>query len=179
MSRTLAKAAAALLFLTGASPGTGDVDWKVYGTFTTDGVDMVCFYEAAGIHERSDHHLEVWTKCIRQADLNGIDIKKDFHGEIVKRTVGIMASGYQPPYLTLPRVPSNFRTATISYEVTADIAGIEPKSRFLREFDCPNRMERALSRYVDTIGSDEKPNQWAHVLPEGNDQALYRFVCKA
>jgi hypothetical protein len=59
----------------------------------------------------------------------------------------------------------------VAYEEIADLNLSDPQARFFYEMNCPDRMARRLSTYIQLNGktnSREKPSEWEYVPPEGN-----------
>ncbi|MGU7844014.1 hypothetical protein ACV22V_31705 [Burkholderia sp. AW33-5] len=89
----------AAAFLSGLALAQGKpahVDWKVYGG-ASFGERALCFYDAKGVAQMASDHVRVWTKCLRQMDLDGVDIKKDFGGKILEKAAAKTRSAYVPP----------------------------------------------------------------------------------
>jgi hypothetical protein len=172
-----------LLAIVGASVGSAqalEVDWKYYGGAPTDDGESVCFFDVAGIVREPDSHMRVWTKCLLQKDIEGIDIKNDFDGRILEDTAKQVAHYYVPPIAAIETVNVDQAMEITRYEETADIASLQPSARIFYELNCPERMMRELSIYIQTkgkIGSIEKPSQWKYVPPEGNGARLLKILC--
>ncbi|HET9686943.1 MAG TPA: hypothetical protein VFP79_07155 [Pseudolabrys sp.] len=159
-----------------------DVDWKFYGGASVDG-DSYCFYDSKGIVRTFDSHfshVRVWTKCLLQADLNKIDIKKDYGGQIVDSAARKMLDNYVPPVAIAKNLDADARIAVAGYEEIANISDTEPVSRIFYELDCSQRMMRELSIFVRANGKKgfrDKPRGWKHVPPEGNGTTLLKILC--
>lgn len=174
--RIIAACAIALTFASLAR--AADVDWKMYGT--ADDGSVVCFYDANGLTHTADRHLRVWTKCLLQKDLDGVDIKGEYGGRIVENAARKVLDKYIPPIASLEKPNFDQLIAVIQYEETANVSGIQPNARFFYELNCSERMLRRLSTYVRINGRDgfdDKPSNWEYVSPEGNGARLLKLLC--
>jgi|SRR5579859_2744688 len=176
-------ATAATLMLTALATGARAqaVDWKFYGGAQADADGQtVCFYDEAGVKRRPDVHIEVWTKCVLQADLRRVDIEKDYGGKIMEAAAGKVAAYYIPPIAAAAQLETDQLQGVVIYEATADIADLKSKARFLWELDCRGKLQRTLSAFVEShgkTGSSDKPGDWKHVPPEGNGATLLALLC--
>jgi hypothetical protein len=174
--------ASLLLVLSGASsaPAQGlDVDWKLYGGAPVGG-ESLCSYDTRGLTRQPDGHIRVWTKCLLKADVDGINIEKDFDGRILKAAAEKVAQYYVPPISKIQNVDANDAIAITGYEEIADIAVLQSQSRIFYELNCSDRMLRELSidlHINGQIGSSNKPSEWKYVPPEGNGAALLKILC--
>jgi hypothetical protein len=154
------------------------VDWKMYGS--TDGPSH-CFFEAKGVLKIPDRHIRVWTKCLLEKDLDGIDAQKDFGGKILENAVQKIARSYVPPIaLVEGNISFDQSVAITGYEETANIAPIEPQARIFYELNCSEKMIRELSislKVGGKSGSTDKPSDWKHVAPETNSNRLLKILC--
>jgi hypothetical protein len=156
------------------------VDWKFYGGAPVDGDHSLCFYDAKGIVQGLQGHIRVWTKCLPQTAMDSIDIKKDFAGQILENTAQKVAHYYVPPIAALEAVDVDQAMTITQYEETADISNIQPRASIFYELNCPERMMRELSIYVQASGksgSRDKPSDWRYVPPEGNGARLLKILC--
>ena len=156
-----------------------DVDWKLYGGAPVGG-ESLCFYDAMGLTRQPDGHIRIWTKCLLKADLDAVDIAKDFDGRIVKAAAEKVARYYVPPISKTRNVDVNEATAITGYEEIADIAAPQPQTRIFYELNCPDRMTRELSMEFHINGQAafvDKPREWSYVAPEGNGAALLKILC--
>jgi hypothetical protein len=186
MKPTLAIAALALVALpTDALPQEPNVDWKLYGGIGPP-VDQpgYCFYEAKGIVHQPDTHIRVWTKCLLQKELDGVDIQKDYGGAILDNAARKIASYYIPPIaLVEQNVDVKQAVVITQYEETADIAVIKPIGSILYELNCSDRMLRELSLSFRAKGknsrdqSHDQPLSWRYIPPEGNAATLRQILC--
>ena len=158
------------------------VDWKLYGGASSKqvGENQFCFYDAAGISQEAKGHIRVWTKCLLVKDMDQIDIKKDFGGQIVEGAAEKVHNHYVPPYAKIEN--SNFDQAIdiIRYEVTADVSDVEPSSRIFYELNCTDNMMRELDISVSEngkSGSIHKPREWQYIAPETNGSRLSKLLC--
>lgn len=173
-----------LLILLGASLAAASaraqtVDWKMYGGASIDSASE-CFYDAVGVVRKPTDHIEVWTKCLRQTDLDAVDIQKEFGGKIMENSAQKITKYYIPPIGAYEDLDSNQMMQIVVYEETANISYIKPQSRILYEFDCPGRMVRELSISIDVKGkvtSSDTANAWRHMPPEGSGSTLMRILC--
>jgi len=158
---------------------SASVDWKMYGAVSF-GESGVCFYDAKGMRGGPDGTIRVWTKCLRQKDLDGIDFKKPANNTILNEAAKKMLTGYMPPIASVETIDDDQKTAFISYEVTADLSNLKPQSRIYYELNCPERMIRELSMSFEVKGKStfqDKPREWQYVPPEGNGDRLLRLLC--
>jgi len=155
-----------------------DVDWKMYGFVPNQ--SAYCFYDANGI-TRTSNRVRVWTKCLLQKDLDGLDIKGELGGKIVENAARKLVSNYVPPYAMIEDINYDQATVIIQYEETANLSHIQPSARFFYELNCSERMIQILSTYVRVNGKEgfsEKPSGWQHVPPEGAGAALLKMLCR-
>jgi hypothetical protein len=91
------KSLGVLLLLCAASNALAqadNVDWKLYGWADKS---EHCFYEAIGATRRPEGHVRVWTKCLSQDSMDGVDIEKEYDGRILNAAAQKVASHYFPP----------------------------------------------------------------------------------
>lgn len=166
-----------MLAITGrAIAQPSSVDWKFYGGTSSDS----CFYDANGIMHLPGDHVRVWAKCLRQSDLDHVDIKNDFKGKILENTAQKIAQYYIPPIASLESLNTDQSMAVTQYEVTATIGNLEPQAKILYELDCRERRNRELSISIRSNGKSsfqENPSQWHFVPPESNGSRLLKLLC--
>ena len=183
MLNTVCWGTATLLTVGTAFAQSPNVDWKYYSAGTTDREQIMCFYDAQGVRHGPQGHVRVWTKCLRQKDVEAVDIKKDFGGAILENTARKVASYYIPPIATvIETIDVNQMMAITKDEETADISDIPPLARIFYELNCPDRMMRELSISIDTdngSGSVDKPGDWKNIPPEGGGAFLLKILCPA
>lgn len=127
-------------------------------------------------------HVRVWAKCLREKDLDSVDIQKAFGGKILENTAQKVGSKYVPPFATVETVDADQRLTVTQYEVTADIGSLDPQASIFYELDCRGRMIRELSTSFQTggkRGSSDKPGDWRYIPPEGNGARLLKILCVA
>ncbi|MGF6639488.1 hypothetical protein [Paraburkholderia sp. MM6662-R1] len=160
---------------------TPSVDWKEYGGFNASELNF-CFYEANGIMRLASDHLRVWTKCLRQKDLDSVDTETDHGKAIVEEAARKVARYYVPPIASLQPLTAQQALTVTLYEVTADLGSLQTQASIFYELDCPKRMYRELSIYIPSSGkgrSEDTPTEWQFVPPEGNVATLLRLLCAA
>jgi hypothetical protein len=158
-----------------------DVDWKYYGSANVSG-DTVCFFDKQSVVYQSDKHIRVWTKCLPQKEVEGIDSKSDIGKRIVEATATKVAHYYMPPITKIQTLNSDQALTTTMYEQTANISYIQPQAQILYEFDCNEKKVRELSISIIVAGkhgSRDQPMEWAYIPPEGNAANLLRLLCTA
>jgi len=62
----------ALALMLALSAQAAEVDWKLYGGASVAGPSL-CFYDAASVTRASNSCIRVWTKCLAQKDLDGVN----------------------------------------------------------------------------------------------------------
>ena len=159
-----------------------DVDWKLYGGATpADEGYNVCFYDAGGVFRAPDGHIRVWTKCLPQKNLDSVDIKNEFDGRILENTAEKAAHHYIPPISAAMTIDADQSLQFTLYEEIANISSIEPHAKIFYELNCPERMMRELSIYIQTdgkSGSSDKPHDWKYSSPESNGARLLKILCQ-
>lgn len=159
---------------------SSNVDWKYYGGAPLDEKMTLCFYDAEGITHKTDDHIRVWTKCLQQTEVEGVDIKKEFGGAILENTARKLANYYVPPIAIIETINLDEILTITQYEETADISDIQPRASIFYELNCPERMMQELSISIQAGGKGGflgKPSDWRHVPPEGNGAQLLRILC--
>jgi hypothetical protein len=157
-----------------------DVDWKFYGTATVDGLKSSCFFEANGvIRVRAINHIKVWTKCLLQNDLEGVDTKKDIGAKAIDNAARKMVAGYIPPIALVEDLNADLATQIMASEEIANLAPLEPQMRGLYELDCGERKIRTLSYSISSKGKSGSINlgDWL-VSPETNANRLLKILCR-
>ena len=152
------------------------LDWKFYGYIPSEGGSL-CFYEAKGIRVEADDQVKVWTKCLRQREMDDADSVKEGI-DYAARNIAIY---YVPPIAMIQQMDSHGIVSVIIYESIADLGNIEPVARIYYELDCHGRRERELSFYATEKGkpmNSEAPLEWKFVPPEGNGAHLLALVCQ-
>jgi hypothetical protein len=142
------------------------------------------FYDANSTErDARNGHVQVWTKCMDQKDMDNFDRKSDLHKKIIQAVVEKIAKGYVPPYAVIDKsVDFDIAMNIILREQFADLSYVQPFARILYELDCPAKMSRELSVSVRTRKSDryeneDTPSGWTHTLPEGNGANLNKVLC--
>jgi hypothetical protein len=159
-----------------ANAQSTNVDWKYYGGTQSE----ACFFEAQGVVRKGDH-VRVWIKCLRQSDLDGIDVTKDVNGKILEGTAQKVAKYYNPPILLAQNLDADQKLAITTYEVTANLAGFQPQASIFYELSCAERMMRELSISITSGGKSgfkNKPSDWQYAPPEGNGARLLKILCR-
>jgi hypothetical protein len=161
-----------------ASAQAADVEWKMYGTASTNG-GVVCFYEGKGVITRPA--LRVWAKCLLQKELDAVDFKSELGKKIVHSSAEKVIKGYIPPITLVEDADYDQAIAVIQYEETADLSNIQPHARIFYELNCSERMTRELSIYVRDLngkeGFSKKPSDWRYAAPETNGARLLKILC--
>jgi hypothetical protein len=156
------------------------VDWKFYGGASIEGNSDFCFYDAKGVTQTPDSHIRVWTKCLREKDLDSIDPKTELGDRVVKNTAQKIVEHYEPPIAGIENLSYDQIMQTIQYEETADISPIEPHARIFYELNCSEQMLRELSIYIRAGGKDgfvDRPSEWKYASPETNSTRLVKILC--
>lgn len=161
-----------------ANAVSAEVDWKLYG-----GIDgMRCFYEKTGIRQLPDHLVRVWTKCLRQRDLDAFDVTKAANKAVLESSAQHVAHYYVPP-LALVEDATLDQVLTITmYEAVASLGRIEAQVSIYYEMNCQERMIRELSLSATLKGrsqTSDRPTAWRYVPPEGNAARLVQMLCPA
>jgi hypothetical protein len=171
---------ASTLALMFASAGyAADVDWKMYGGASVAGPSF-CFYDANGVTRTSSSYIRVWTKCLTQKDLEGVNMDDDVGKRIVDLAARKMIAGYVPPIVAVHGMDFNQAVTVIQHEETANLSAIEPQAQFFLELNCSKRMMRRLSTSIHANGQSgfqNKPSEWEYVPPEGNVATLLKVLC--
>jgi hypothetical protein len=168
------------------------VDWKFYGGANlgddAGGAKLpdgkgICFYDAKGVVvQKTDGHIRVWTKCLLQKDLDGIDPKTELGGKIVESAAERVAHYYVPPITTVEDTIDYDQSVTIvMYEQTANIGNLRPQSSILYELNCSDQLLRELSidlQINGKSGSVHKPRDWSYIPPESNAARLAKLMCR-
>jgi hypothetical protein len=179
LAKTVIVTAAGSLLVPSLASAQGDmVDWKFYGT----GPESRCFYDEHGITTTKNSNVRVWTKCLPQKKLDAVDVKKDFQGQILEESAQRIAKNYLPPVSRVYKFSFNQLVTITSYEVTANIASIEPVASIYYEINCEEKLMRELSLTVRLKGksmTDEKQSEWHNIPPETNASRLLALTCKA
>lgn len=168
--------------VTAAIAQVAGVDWKFYGGNIFDGVSTFCFYNAKDVKTNPDGNLTFWDKCSSTKQMNAIDIKKDFGGDIVHNAVGKMLGGYEPPYAKYKRMSKEQTTDVTILEEKANIAEVQPKGQAEWELNCEQRRVRFLVLKLFQDGrykSGRGPTEWSDIPPESNAAALATMLCPA
>ncbi|MBN3761139.1 hypothetical protein [Burkholderia sp. Ac-20365] len=165
-----------------AAARPADVDWKLYGGFDRGSPNekSYCFYDSSGVTHFADNRLRVWVKCLRQRDLDAVDIKESFGGKILENTAKKVADYYVPPISTVQSLDAEQAMTITQYEETADVAAIQPQASIFYEISCTERKIRELSMTINMRGrrgSDDKSSEWKFVPPEGNAANLLKILC--
>jgi len=111
----------------------------------SDGFPAVCFYDANGVVHGSDRHVRVWTKCLLQKDLDGVDPKSEIGKKMVENAGRKIADIYVPPYALFHDIDHDQAIIVTGWEVVANLGGLQTRARFLVELNCSERMTRRLS----------------------------------
>lgn len=169
----------ALVLTLACSAKAADVDWKMYGGASVSGPSF-CFYDANSIARASSGHIRVWTKCLAQKDLDGVDIKSDLGTKIVDRAARKIKEGYVPPIIVIGKMDFQQIPEIVAYEESANLSAIDPQARIFDEVDCSERMMRRLNTSIQANGQSgfqNKPSDWEYVPPEGNGATLLKILC--
>lgn len=170
---------ACLLLALVASAKAADVDWRMYGFAALD-ASSACFYDANSMSRTADGHIRVWTKCVLQTDLDGVNSNSELGRKIAETAGAKIVGGYVPPIIAIGEIEFSQISGVVGFEESADLGNVEPRARIFYEIDCSQRMVRHLDAYVRTHGEDEidhNPSPWEYVPPEGNAANLSKMVC--
>ncbi len=178
--RRLAGGLLLLIIVTAAIPGrAADVDWKFYGGAGGVGSGhVVCFYDERGIVRAQTAFVRVWTKCLLQTELEGIDGTKPYFRAAIDMSGSRLAHSYRPPILRLQKFNYDQLVQILMYESAADVGDLAPESSIFYELDCRQHMERELSMSFGSRFKDT-PENWKYVPPEGNGARLLSLLCPA
>jgi hypothetical protein len=163
-----------------SSAEAADVDWKMYGGASVGGPSY-CFYDAKSVAHTSNGNMRVWTKCLTQKDLDGLNIKSDIGRKIVDNAARKLVDKYVPPIAAAGMIDADQIITAIQYEETANLSSIEPEARFFMELNCSERMDRRLSTYLNVngkVGFENMPSDWEYVPPEGSSATLLKILCR-
>jgi hypothetical protein len=159
-----------------------DVDWKLYGTATVDGLKSTCFFDANGvIRVPANNYIKVWTKCLLQSDLDNTGIKNGWDDKKVIAAARKIFDGYTPPIALVEDLNPEQAKAYVAYEEIANLAPIEPQMRGLYELHCDGRKIRTLSFSISSkgkSGSIDRPGNWIDISPETNANRLLKILCR-
>ncbi len=156
-----------------------DVDWKYFGSSTQPKPGYL-FYNSSDLVRTADGHIQVWTKALPQKAVDRVANAKKPLKQILDRVAQKVAGGYSLPYSAYAKITFDQYMALVVCEEIADVADIQPTMRILYEIDCPGRMFRELSIFVNIggrSGSKDQPSEWKHVAPETNPAAIAKLVC--
>jgi hypothetical protein len=180
MTRVIHGCVATLLVVFVVPAHSADVDWKVYGFASVAGAE-VCFYEDRSVVRAPNGFVRVWTKCLSQKDMDGIDAEHDFEGKILENSARKIVRLYHPPFSWVEESVDYDKATMITIdEEIANIAGVKPHTSIFYELNCSQRMLRELSMTIEINGqhhSSETPSQWHFVPPEGNGAWLLKILC--
>src|SRR5260221_6956924 len=96
----------------------------MYGTAAIDG-GVVCFYEEKGIITQANNP-RVWTKCLLQKDLDGVDADSEVGKKIVDGSGRKVIKGYMPPIAAVEHMDLDQAIGVIQYEEAANLSNIQP-----------------------------------------------------
>jgi hypothetical protein len=155
------------------------VDWKAYGgAKLAPETDVSCFHDANSVLQQPDSHIRVWTKCLRDKELENFDQTTDIGKKIIDNAADKVAHAYIPPYALIdPNVDFNKGMEITAAEQVADLSYIQPVATIYYELNCSERMSRELSISVQTGDSRDTPRNWKYVPPEGNAANLLKILC--
>jgi len=175
------KRAAVLLSLLSSTAlaQTPDVDWKMFGGASVAGPSL-CFFDAKSVVRTSSGYIRVWTKCLAQKDLDGVDIKSDLRSKIGDNAGRLVHEGYVPPIVVIGRIEFKQVPDVVAYEQIANLSAIESQAQIFDELNCSERMMRSLSVSIHANGQrsfKDKPSDWEYVPPEGNGATLLKMLC--
>lgn len=171
--------ACALALMLASLARAADVDWKLYGGASLAGPSF-CFYDAASVTRTSNSYIRVWTKCLAQKDLDGVNMDDDVGKKIVDGAARRVVAGYVPPIIVIGQVEFEQLPSIAAYEEIANVSAIEPQAQIFTEMNCSERMTRRLSTSIHPNGRSgfqNKPSEWEYVPPEGNAATLQKILC--
>ncbi len=171
--------AAAIVSMRASSAAASDVDWKLYGGVSVAGPTF-CFYDANSVGRTSSGYIRVWTKCLTQKALDGVDSKSDLNTKIVHNAARKIIEGYVPPIIVIGESEFKEIAGIVGYEETANLGALDPQARIFYELNCSERMMRRLSTSIHANGRSDfqdEPSKWEFVPPEGNATTLLKILC--
>jgi hypothetical protein len=170
----------AMLALAGTSvvyAQSGETNWQQYGWSRLGTLNVILFFDAAGIIRRDNGHVQVWTKALSAAALDhAINTDRKIFESAKQKVV----QRYRPPITAVMELDSEKRTQVILDETAANFGSIEAANRVLYELDCTNRLLRELSIRLLVNGklrSKDTPIEWRHVSPETVAADLLKLAC--
>ncbi len=175
--------AAVLALLAGPLPAhaqAATADWKFYGAGNT-GVASLCFYDARGAASSADGHVRVLTKCLREKDIDALDVERALGGKIMKKAAQKAADYYVPPIAAVTDVDFDQTLSIVLDEEIANSGEVQPQSTVLYELDCHGLMLRELSMSSDApreAGAQDQAGTWKSITPDGNGATLAKLLCR-
>lgn len=157
---------------------SAEVDWKLYGGLE----GMRCFYDETGVKQLPGHLVRVWTKCLRETELETFDVTKAANKAVLERSAERVAHYYVPPLAMIEDATPDQALTVTMYEAMASLARLEPQVSIYYELNCQDQMVRELSLLVKVKGqsrTSERPTVWRYVPPEGNAARLIQMLCRA
>jgi hypothetical protein len=164
-----------------ATEGQG-ADWKFFGGSTlAKGEKVLCYYDTETVEPLHGGNTRVWTKAIKQTDIEKILAKQD--KQIIKATAEKYAGGYLPPYLLGANAyDRGEHMEVIAWEEAANNLDIPPRMRILFELNCNEKKIQILSAtYYENnskVKSESNSGRWDYISPETNAETLCRILSK-
>jgi hypothetical protein len=156
------------------------IDWKLFDGTAAKLDPALCFFDASGVSRARGRDVGVWTKCIGQREINAIAPTGATGRAIAARSAQALLAGYVPPVASLNGLDSDGRTAVISYESAADLAGLKARSATYYELNCTRGTVRALrvtAEAATAAGFRSASNVLNPATPQGSGMNLLPLLC--
>jgi hypothetical protein len=189
-------ASLALMAATAAVVGqTAATDWKYYGSAEArqmgEGFGKIpatyIFFDAKGIRQMPDHHLNLWAKSLPKAEVDALTSAIATDPALGAAFTERIQSKYIPPFAAATGAsPEKDKKGYISFvfwEAVANTKNMQPTSRILYDIDCAQRRIRSLSLqlYTDKTPpeglSSNEAGDWDYAAPDTNAGYLMAIVC--
>jgi hypothetical protein len=175
MSRVVACVATFLVFASLPVQAAGP-NWKLlsHESFMEP---VVCFYQASDVFRAANGHVNVWTKCLSDADIDAA-----FFGHSLTNFSSARTADMNDDVSTarIEVLDGSAALRTIVDEELANSGTIKPIATVLLEIDCIQRMSRQLTVILALDGevrSADAPQDWLHIPVEGETASLFHLFC--
>jgi hypothetical protein len=187
-------ASLALMGATAAALGqTVATDWKYYGSVEATHVRgqkvpaAYIFFDAKGVRQLPDHHLNVWAKSLSKASVDAFTSTMATDPPLSAAFSERIQSKYMPPFAAVtgesPEKDEKGYVSSVFWEAVANTKTLPLTSRILYDIDCVQRRLRSLSLQLWTEKSDaaglsfDQAGDWEYAAPDTNAGYLIAIVC--
>ena len=160
---------------------TRNVDWRIYGTLTVEGVFDLLFYDAADIVQVSKGRFDISVHGLSTPQIESIEADETTRKRLLERAASKAKRGAIIPEWIAKGVGDEQYVDLMVAEEAANAGGVDPILLATYEVDCTEHLIRVLAFAFSQGAKTDSythPGGWNPVTPNSNNGMLMRSICK-